>query len=194
MIEIKPVTTITECRHIEKITEAAWNAGPEVAVPDHMTITLAKENGSVVLLAWDDDKPVGFTLGFLSYVGEEKRLKICSHLAAVLPEYRGKHIGEQLKWAQRDYVLEMGIDHITWTYDPLATLNGRLNIHKLGATCNKYMRDVYGDGRDPLNAALPTDRFYVDWWLGSDWVKAHQTKKVLEQISHRLASGWGHDC
>ena len=186
MIEIRPVTTIAECRDIEAITEAAWQAGPEISVPDHLTITIAKENGGVVLMAWDSEKPIGFTLGFLSFVGEEKRLKICSHLAAVLPEYRGKQIGEQLKWAQRDYVLAMGIDHITWTYDPLETLNGRLNIHKLGATCKMYQRDVYGDGRDPLNTALPTDRFYVDWWLDSDWVKAHHAKQVVS----KSVAGW----
>lgn len=186
MIEIRPVTTIIECRHVEAICEAAWNAGPEVAVPDHMTITIAKENGGVVLLAWDEETPVGFTLGFLSFVGEEKRLKVCSHLAAVLPEYRGKHIGEQLKWAQRDTVLAMGIDHITWTYDPLETLNGRLNIHKLGAICKNYKRDIYGDGRDPLNAALPTDRFYVDWWLASSWVQDHHA----QQMANKSAADW----
>lgn len=174
MIEIRPVTTIEESRHVEYLTAAAWGAGPEMAVPDHLLITLAKENGGVVLLAWDGDKPIGCTVGFLSFVGEEKRLKVCSHLAAVLPEYRGQKVGEQLKWAQRDTVLAMGIDHITWTYDPLETLNGRLNIHKLGATCSIYKPDFYGEGRDPLNQALPTDRFLVDWWLSSDWVQTHR--------------------
>ena len=174
VIEIRPVTTIEESRHVEQITAVAWGAGLEIAVPDHLIITLAKENGGLVQLAWEDDVPVGCTLGFLSYEGEEKRLKFCSHLAAVLPEHRGKKVGEQLKWAQREVVLALGIEHITWTYDPLETLNGRLNIHKLGAICNTYQRNVYGDGQDELNWGVPTDRFYVDWWLASDWVIEHQ--------------------
>ena len=186
MIEIRAVTTIEEAGFVEMITADAWGAGPEVAVPDHLVITLAKENGGVVLLAWEDETPVGCTLGFMSYVGEEKRLKFCSHLAAVLPEHRGKKVGEQLKWAQREAVLAMGIDHITWTHDPLETLNGRLNIHKLGAICNTYKCNVYGDAQDELNWGLPTDRFLVDWWIGSDWVAEHQ----LAVFPHNSLAEW----
>ncbi len=172
-INIKAVTTIEECREIEEIILAAWGAGYEVSIPDHFTITLAKENGSVVLLARDGEQAVGFCMGFLSYVGVEKQLKHCSHMAGVIPEYRGQRVGEMLKWAQRDAVLEMGIEHITWTYDPLETLNGRLNIHKLGAICTHYERNIYGNGRDALNWGVPTDRFYVDWHLNSTWVQEH---------------------
>jgi predicted GNAT superfamily acetyltransferase len=174
MIQIRPVTTMEECRHIAMITASAWGDDPAMAVPDHLIITLARENGSVVLLAWDDETPVGFCLGFLSYTGREKRLKHCSHMAAVLPQYRGKRVGEKLKWAQRAAVLEMGIDHITWTYDPLETLNGRLNVHKLGVTCQSYKRDNYGETSDDLGQGLPTDRFHVDWWIDSPWVRAHE--------------------
>lgn len=186
MIEIRPVTTIEESRHVEQISAAAWGAGLEIAVPDHLIITLAKENGGLVQLAWEDDTPIGCTLGFLSYEGEEKRLKFCSHIAAVLPEHRGKKVGEQLKWVQREAVLAMGIEHITWTYDPLETLNGRLNIHKLGAICHTYQCDVYGDTPDGLNWGVPTDRFYVDWWLASAWVTEHEH----EVFPHNTLAEW----
>ncbi|MCP4416292.1 MAG: hypothetical protein GY805_06705 [Chloroflexi bacterium] len=178
-LKIKPVTTIEESRQIEDIICAAWGGDHSITIPDHMTITVAKENGGVVLIATDGDKPVGFCWGFLSYVvddGGEKRLKHCSHMAGVIPEYRGKRIGEQIKWAQRDAVLALGLDHITWTYDPLEPLNGNLNIHKLGGVCSTYKRDVYGDGRDDLNWGVPTDRFLIDWWITSTWVKEHKTK------------------
>ena len=179
MIDIRPITTIEEARHIERIIQAAWGADPKIAVPDHLTITIARENGGVVLLAWDGERPVGFCLGFLSYVEKdgEKRLKHCSHMAGVIPEYRGRKVGEMIKWAQREAVLALGIDHITWTYDPLETLNGRLNIHKLGAVCHTYKRNIYGDGRDSLNWGVPTDRFQVDWWLDSERVRAHKAGK-----------------
>jgi predicted GNAT superfamily acetyltransferase len=178
-INIKPVTTIEECRHIEEIICAAWGGDHSITIPDHVTITVAQENGGVVLIASDGDTPVGFCWGFLSYVDEnggEKRLKHCSHMAGVIPEYRGNKIGEQLKWAQRDAVLALGLDHITWTYDPLEPLNGNLNIHKLGGVCSTYKRNVYGDGRDELNWGVPTDRFLIDWWLTSTWVKEHKAK------------------
>lgn len=183
-IKIKPVSTIKECRQIEDIICKAWGGDYSITIPDHVTITIAKENGGVVLIATDGDTPVGFCWGFLSYVdenGAEKRLKHCSHMAGVIPEYRGKKIGEMIKWAQRDAVLAMGIDHITWTYDPLEPLNGNLNIHKLGGVCSTYKRNVYGDGRDELNWGVPTDRFLIDWWLTSPWVKEHQAKAYPAQ-------------
>jgi predicted GNAT superfamily acetyltransferase len=178
MIDIRPIKTIKGARYVEKIITAAWGSD-EIVIPDHLTITLAKENGGVVLLAWDEDKPVGFCLGFLSFTGDENRvskhikLKHCSHMAGVLPEYRGQKLGERLKWAQREAVLAMGIELITWTYDPLESLNGRLNLHKLGAVCNTYTRNIYGDGRDALNWGVPTDRFRVDWHIASPWVQSH---------------------
>ena len=174
MIEIRPVTTMEESRLIESITSAAWGGGTDIAIPDHLILTLAKEGGGVVLIAWDGDLPVGFCLGFLGLTEPERRLKHCSHVAGVLPDYQGRGVGNMLKWAQRDAVLETGVDHITWTYDPLETRNGRLNIHKLGAVCNTYKRNVYGELRDALNWGVPTDRFRVDWWLNSPRVLAHK--------------------
>ena len=194
-IEVRPVTTVEECHLIEDITCAAWQGDISIAVPEHMTITVARENGGVVLIAWEGETAVGFCLGFLSYVedsyGEaEKRLKHHSHLAGVLPSHRGKHVGEILKWAQRDAVLAQEIDHMTWTYDPLETLNGNLNIHKLGAVCTTYKRDVYGFINDGLNQGSPTDRFYVDWWLASNWVQAHQEKRhQSRKLAEWLAAG-----
>jgi len=67
-------------------------------------------------------------------------------------------------------VLAQGIDLITWTFDPLESRNARLNIHKLGATCQTYLQDLYGNLGDALNAGLPSDRFRVDWRIGSDHV------------------------
>ena len=181
-IEVRPVTTVEECHLIEDITCAAWEGDISIAVPEHMTITVARENGGVVLMAWEGETAVGFCLGFLSYVGAayggaEKRLKHHSHLAGVLPSHRGKHVGEIIKWAQRGAVLAQDIDHMTWTYDPLETRNGNLNLHKLGAVCSTYKRDVYGFINDGLNQGSPTDRFYVDWWLGSKWVRDHAAKR-----------------
>jgi predicted GNAT superfamily acetyltransferase len=60
----------------------------------------------------------------------------------------------------------------TWTYDPLQRVNGVFNIHRLGATSNTYIRDVYGELDDAFNVGLPTDRLLVDWRLCSKRVVA----------------------
>jgi predicted GNAT superfamily acetyltransferase len=121
----------------------------------------------------DRDRLVGFVFGFagLSPNGEVKH---CSHMAGVAPAYRNQKLGYQLKLAQREHVLAQGLDLITWTFDTLESRNAALNFRKLGATCQTYVRDLYGSMRDALNVALPSDRFQVDWHIAS----AH--------VSHRL--------
>jgi len=66
---------------------------------------------------------------------------------------------------------------VTWTYDPLESINAALNIGKLGVVCNTYFRDLYGEMEDGLNVGLSTDRFQVEWWITS------------QRVAHRLASG-----
>jgi predicted GNAT superfamily acetyltransferase len=181
-IEIEPVRTIEESRQVEEIILQAWGGDATISIPDHLTITMAKEGGGLVLLARDGSRPVGFCWGFLSFFGKDQKLKHCSHMAGVVPDYQGRQVGEQIKWAQRISVLEMGINLITWTFDPLETKNARLNLCKLGAVCRQYRRDIYGELRDSLNYGIATDRFYMEWWLDSPWVESH-VNKVHSELS-----------
>jgi predicted GNAT superfamily acetyltransferase len=98
-------------------------------------------------------------------------------MLGVLPEYRDSGLGFSLKRAQWQMVRHQGLDHITWTYDPLLSRNAYLNIAKLGAVCNTYLRSQYGDMRDGLNAGLPSDRFQVDWWI--------RTRRVERRLGQR---------
>jgi predicted GNAT superfamily acetyltransferase len=76
---------------------------------------------------------------------------------------------------------------ITWTYDPLESRNGHLNIARLGAVCHTYFEAVYGEMRDGLNAGLPSDRFQVDWWITSARAKermfGQRAPLVLDSIT-----------
>jgi predicted GNAT superfamily acetyltransferase len=129
---------------------------------------------------------VGFCWGFLAFGKDGKTLKHASHQVGILPAFQGQGIGEQLKWKQREAVLAMDVQHITWTFDPLWTLNGRLNLRKLGGVCNTYQRNLYGNFDGGLNKGLPTDRFYVDWWLASEQVKA----RVGQFFPHLSLTEW----
>lgn len=185
MIEIRPVTTIEQCRQIGEIESAAW--GADEVTPDHILLAIAQQKGAV-LLAYDGGQPVGFCVSFVSFGGSSSnatgfRLKHHSHMAAVLPSHQGRGIAQQIKWAQRDFVLEQGIDWMTWTFDPLETRNGRLNIYKLGAVCCRYERDLYGAQVDELNMGIATDRFEVDWWLASLRVQAHRARQSANEMS-----------
>ena len=93
------------------------------------------------------------------------------------PDHRDGSIGFALKRAQWQMVRHQGLDHITWTYDPLLSRNAYLNLAKLGAVCNTYRRSEYGEMRDGLNAGLASDRFQVDWWINTRRVESRLGKR-----------------
>ena len=177
-IEIRLLKTLEECDQFQKVERLIWGGDDEGIVPTHVLITLAR-NGGLVMGAFAPDGPlqtgglVGIVAGWLGSAippGESvARVKFCSHMAGVLPGWQRRHVGMRLKLAQRDWVLEHGFtDWMTWTYDPLYRANGVFNIHRLGAVSRTYIRDLYGEMTDVLNAGGPSDRCQVDWWLRSE--------------------------
>ncbi|MGD8732613.1 MAG: hypothetical protein PVH92_12090, partial [Anaerolineales bacterium] len=118
------------------------------------------------------------------------RLKHYSHELAVHPDYRNRGIGYALKLAQRELVIKQGIRLISWTYDPLLSVNAQLNIRRLGAICSTYIKNAYGEMRDGINVGDQSDRFHVDWWITSKRVQTRLTKerKPLD-LAHFLSAG-----
>ena len=111
-------------------------------------------------------------------------------MLGVLPQYRDRGIGEELKRRQRDVVLAQGITLMTWTFDPLQSRNARLNLRKLGAVCHTYARNLYGTMSDRLNAGVPSDRFEVEWHLASRHVEARLARAEPEpDLATLLAEG-----
>lgn len=162
-ITIRDLTTYDEFLQARAIQQACWQFAPgEGLYPP--VLSTASRSGGTVLGAFDGDQMIAFLFGFLGlHAGQ--RLKLCSQTMGVLPAYRNRGVAAALKWAQRARVLTLGIDLITWTYDPLEAANARLNLHTLGATARTYQRNLYGESLGVLNQGLPSDRFLVEWWI-----------------------------
>ncbi len=175
MAIIRILETIEEMEQVEELQRVVWLGSETDVVPSHLLITLV-HNGGLVLGAYDGDKLVGTLFGFVGLYDTPagSRPKHCSHQMGVLPEARDAGIGFALKRAQWQFVRQQGLDCITWTYDPLLSRNGNLNIAQLGAVCNTYMREVYGEMRDDMNAGLASDRFQVDLWVNT----AHVSQRM----------------
>ena len=107
-----------------------------------------------------------------------EQLKLVSHMTGVLAEYRDQRVGYELKLAQRDWALSLGLDLITWTYDPLESRNGYFNVHLLGSVSQTYLRNYYGEMSDQMNEGIPSDRLRVDWWITSPVVENCLGKSV----------------
>jgi predicted GNAT superfamily acetyltransferase len=167
---IKPIDTIPEIQTIAAVEAETWGMQLEDTVPEHVLTAISNEGG-VLLGAFEDDRLIGFTLGWLGTVNPGRKvpamrqLKLVSHMTGVLPEFQDRRVGFKLKLAQRKWAITQGLDLITWTYDPLESRNGYFNIHLLGCVCDTYYSDYYGELRDQMNAGIPSDRFRVDWWI-----------------------------
>ncbi len=191
-MELRILHTADEMAAVERSQGVIWGGGDLEVVPGHLLVTFA-HNGGLVAGAFAGDELAGFVFGFpgLDATTDPPRLKHCSHQLGVHPAYRSAGVGFALKRLQWEFVAGQGIERITWTYDPLLARNAQLNIAKLGAVCNTYIRDLYGEMQDGLNAGLPSDRFQVDLWVRSPRVTACMTGAVGPRptVSDHLAAG-----
>lgn len=189
---IRLIESPEEMRLVEQIQREVWPGSETDVVPLHMLIT-AIHNGGLVIGAFVDERIVGFVFGFpgLEETPDGPRAKHCSHMMGIHPDHRDGGIGFALKRAQWQMVRHQGLDHITWTYDPLLSRNAHLNIAKLGAVCTTYRRSEYGEMRDGLNAGLPSDRLQVDWWVNTRRVESRLGKRSRPtlKLTHMFRSG-----
>lgn len=188
-LEIRPCSSVAEFAECVRIQHAIW--GESIAVPVPMFV-VAHHSGGEVLGAFVDGEMVGFTL---AYAGSRSGQHfIHSHMAAVMPNYRDRGIGRDLKMRQRAEALKRGIGLMEWTFDPFDLKNGYFNFVRLGVVARRYISNCYGLTDSPLHAGLPTDRLVAEWWLASDRVKraldgrptavSSQTKRIA--ISSRF--------
>jgi predicted GNAT superfamily acetyltransferase len=174
-INYRPLDTLEDFTSVEEIQNQVW-AGADDPVPAALLSVIA-HNGGCLIGAFDGEQMIGFVFSFLGTDETNSdrpamtNLKHCSHMLAVLPEYRDQHIGYQLKLQQREFVVRQGVRLMTWTFDPLESRNAYLNIARLGCVVRKYKPNAYGNMTDALNAGLPSDRLIAEWWLTSNRVR-----------------------
>jgi predicted GNAT superfamily acetyltransferase len=159
-LSIRSLQTVAELEVVRNLEALVWSL--EDSVPVTQVVTAVK-NGGFVLGAFLNEELIGFQYSFPGFDG--KKVYLCSHSLGIHPEFRKFGIGEKLKLAQKNIAIQKNYDLITWTYDPLETVNGNLNLHKLGAVCSTYLENAYGEMPDDLNIGIASDRFLVEWWI-----------------------------
>lgn len=156
-------------RELQQVQKQAWGTDNADLVPKHLLIAI-QNHGGLVLGAYDDrERMVGMLLGVCA--SSDGKLYHYSHMNGVIPSCQHQGIGYRLKLRQREEVLKQGIELIVWTFDPLQSVNAKININKLGTICNTYKRNFYGSMDDALNLGKVSDRFLVEWWIKSDRVR-----------------------
>jgi predicted GNAT superfamily acetyltransferase len=189
---IKIIENMADMYQAVELQRLIWQESETDIIPAHL-MNSAIHSGGLLIGAYTDTMLVGFVFGFPGFYNtpDGPRLKHYSSIMGVIPEWQGKGIGFALKRAQWQMVRHQGIDRITWTYDPLLSRNAWLNITRLGAVCDTYLRDFYGSMDDALNQGLPSDRFNIDWWVNSQRVNRRLSRKRRNHLNllHFLAGG-----
>lgn len=167
-IIIRDIELISEMRDIEALQKEIWECDDRDIAP--LTILAATlEVGGILIGAFDGSSLVGFAYGFIGK--ETGNLVHHSHMLAVKPAYRSFNIGYKLKLAQRERALAQGITRMTWTFDPLQSLNAYFNFNKLGVLADKYKVNFYGETTSSSLHQTGTDRLWVTWMLNSPRVR-----------------------
>ena len=163
-IVIRDIEHVSEVHAVEQLQTEVWGL-PDLDVVPLSHLVAAKAAGGVLIGAFDGATLVGFVYGFVSY--EYGQMAHHSHMLAVKPAYRNLNLGHKLKLAQRDRVLAQGITLMTWTFDPLQSLNAYFNFNKLGVLADQYKVDFYGADASSFLHQNGTDRLWVAWLLTS---------------------------
>mgnify|MGYP001363871903 CR=1 FL=1 len=162
---IRPLRAMKEYRQCEELQREVWGAYAVAAE----VLSVTQKNGGAVLGAMVGGKVVGFIYAFLAR--RQGRLLHWSHMMAVLPEFRDRGLGFQMKLAHRTLAISQGIQSIGWTYDPLQSRNATLNLQRLGAEVMEYIPNYYGQFPSRIEKGLPSDRFVVNWRIGAKKVE-----------------------
>ncbi|MCW3844342.1 GNAT family N-acetyltransferase [Micromonospora yasonensis] len=159
MITVVGLSQAGELRAAAALLCRIWGAGTESPpIPLDVLCALA-HTGGYVAGAYLDGQLVGAAAGFRTAAGQG----LHSHVVGVAPECQGRGVGFAIKQHQRRWAQEAGLDHVSWTFDPLVRRNAYLNLVRLGATAVEYLPDFYGPLDDAINAGDPTDRLFVRW-------------------------------
>jgi predicted GNAT superfamily acetyltransferase len=172
-VEVRPIKAHSEFRQCERLQKAVW--GSLSVSGEVMTVT--QKYGGVILGAFAGGRLAGFLYAFLAR--RNGKTIHWSHMMAVAPDYRNQGLGFRMKLAHRKLALERGIRSICWTFDPLQSRNAALNIARLGALPEDYVADCYGHFPSKIEKGLPSDRFVINWPIGSSRVRERLRQKPL---------------
>ncbi|HEX5885441.1 MAG TPA: GNAT family N-acetyltransferase [Pyrinomonadaceae bacterium] len=164
-IQLREIDELAQMRAVEELQKEIWGI-PDLDVVPLTHLVAAREAGGVLIGAFDGQTLVGFVYGFPSF--ERGQLAHHSHMLAVKPDYRNFDLGRRLKLAQREHVMAQGIGLISWTFDPLQSLNAHFNFSKLGVIADRYLPNFYGEDAASFLHQTGTDRLWVSWLVSRE--------------------------
>lgn len=165
-ISIRPLENTVELNACVEAQRTIWGVDFADVAPASL-MQISQKVGGLAAGAFDDEASelIGFVWGLTGVCNG--RLSHWSHMLGVLPEHRGRGIGQRLKRFQQEYVARQGVQEIRWSFDPLMAGNAHFNLNLLRVEIDSYEPEMYGETGSSLHS-FGTDRFVARWELESD--------------------------
>lgn len=158
-ITTRPLATTAERLAAVRLYRVVFGLAPDDPAFTPKLLAAMQQAGGSAVGAFDDDRLVGFTYGFVGL--DHGTPYHYSQTAAVDPVVQGRGVGRQLKRAQAEVARRTGVRTMRWAYDPLQARNAHFNLDVLGAVGRWFHRDLY----DMEDRNGRTDRVVVEWAL-----------------------------
>ena len=158
-ITIRTISTSAGFSDHDALMRAVWGVSGSLVTVE--MLTALAHSGGYVAGAFDRDRMVGASVGFLADHHGERALH--SHITGVVDSMRHAGIGRAIKLHQRAWAADQGLDWVVWTFDPLVRRNAWFNIAVLGAEVDAYLPSFYGTMNDAINAGDESDRLLLAW-------------------------------
>jgi len=173
-VRIRLIDDVDEVFAASAVLSEVWG-GDRTGMPANLLRALTHA-GNYAAGLYDGDTMVGASVAFFAAPAARS---MHSHITGILPSHRGGGLGRMLKQHQREWALARGVEHITWTFDPLVARNAHLNLAVLGARAVEYLIDHYGPMDDGVNRGDETDRILVDWDLTTSPASVPASERVV---------------
>lgn len=171
LLSARPAIRIRSCETPDdyaacvRLQARTWGAGYRDVVTPSLLKVSCRVGGVLAGAYLSTGEMVGFVFGLTGLRGGKP--VHWSHMLAVDAAYRDIGVGRRLKEHQWEVLRGMGVEVAYWTFDPLVARNAHLNLHRLSASLEEYVADMYGDTGSGLHA-FGTDRLVVSWPVGGE--------------------------
>ncbi|MFA5183035.1 MAG: GNAT family N-acetyltransferase [Syntrophales bacterium] len=131
---------------------------------------------------YEGDRPIGFAALFADF--DHNGPFWYGARMGVDDRYQDKNVGEALVAALYDSAKERNIPRIRWTYDPLQSRNGYIYLRKMGGLVREIGFNYYSAvfTNDQFNRGISTDRFIVEWMIGTDRVRERMEEGKIPEL------------
>ncbi len=173
-LEIRTLEAPDDMASVITVLQQVW--GPQTQIANVELLRAMAHSGGYVAGAYDQDRLVGASFGFLARHHGQPALH--SHVTGIVPGLQHSGLGRAIKFHQRDWAAERDLAWITWTFDPIVRRNAWFNISVLGAAIDEYLVDFYGPMNDAINRNDPSDRLLAAW-------PTHGSIEVVDKVPPR---------